>query len=275
MLEVTSEEQKNIELNILRWIKKICNKNNIKFMLAGGTCLGAIRHKGFIPWDDDIDLLMPYEDYKRFIEITKQSNEQYKVLSPYYTKDYYYTYSKVVDTRTKLSEKGMKEIKEMGVFIDVFPLFIQPQDKEEQKRYVKKIKNMEKKYAIYAHLEKYYKREGDSTIKQLIKLIAYFPGKVCSYFKKNSKEKLLEELEKYSNSDSEYVGYTVSSYGEKEIMKKSEYSPIKTAVFEGEEYPIANEWDKYLKNLYGNYMELPPVEKRVAPHNLIIWWREK
>lgn len=275
MLKVTSEEQKNIEIDILKWIKEICNKNNIKFMLAGGTCLGAIRHKGFIPWDDDIDLLMPYEDYKKFIEITKQSNGQYKVLSPYYTKDYYYTYSKVVDTRTKLREKGMKEIEEMGVFVDVFPLFIQPMNQEEQKRYVKKIKKMEKKYAIYAHLEKYYKREGDSAIKQLIKLIVYFPGKVCSYFKKNSKEKLLKELEKYSNLDSEYVGYTVSAYGEKEIMEKSEYSPIKTAVFEGEEYPIANEWDQYLKNLYGNYMELPPVEKRVAPHNLVIWWREK
>ena len=273
MKKVTIDEQKEIEIDIVKWVKKFCKEHNLKFALAYGTCIGAVRHHGIIPWDDDIDILLPYKDYMKFIELMKEEkNCEYALLSPYYIDDYYYLYSKLVSKKTKLTEKGMKEISENGVFIDVFPICNLPDDEIEREKYCNKLRKMERRYSKYAHLKKYYVREGDSNFKKIIKSIIYFPAKLTFNYKK-SRKRLLDEMGKYSSSETNYMGYVASPTGYKSIMKKESYEPDVMMMFEGEEFPVVHDWDLYLTQLYGDYMELPPIEKRVFPHNLTIYWR--
>lgn len=123
MKEINTVELKRIELDILKYIKTQCEKYNLRYYLAYGTLLGAVRHKGFIPWDDDIDIHMPREDYDKLIELEYNNpDSKYKLLSPKYNKDYYYSFAKMVDNETILEETGLKQIKELGVYVDIFPL---------------------------------------------------------------------------------------------------------------------------------------------------------
>ena len=124
MRDITElEELHQIETDILTAIDEICRKENIRYYLAGGTLLGAVRHKGFIPWDDDIDIAMPRDDYERFLKVMRKgAHPYYKILALEYKEDYPYTFAKVVDTRTRLQEEIGKDLPEMGVFIDIFPL---------------------------------------------------------------------------------------------------------------------------------------------------------
>ena len=122
MEEISVEIMKSIELEILKYLKKICKDNNIRYFISSGTLLGAIKYKGFIPWDDDIDVSLVRDEYEQLIKcIEKDNDSRYKILTYKNTKDYYYPYAKLVDTKTKV-EDNAKEIKELGVFIDIFPL---------------------------------------------------------------------------------------------------------------------------------------------------------
>lgn len=115
------KEMQQIGLLMLADVDKYCRENDITYFVGYGTLLGAIRHKGFIPWDDDIDIIMPREDYNKFIR--EYGNERYKVLSNEYTTDYYYNFAKVVDLKTYAIEHGRNvRIQDLGLYIDVFPI---------------------------------------------------------------------------------------------------------------------------------------------------------
>ena len=118
---MTLDEVKQVELEILEYVDKICKENNIQYSLAYGTMLGAVRHKGFIPWDDDIDILLKREEYEKLLRILySKTDEKYQVFS---LKDegYWYSYAKVTDTRTIIVEKNDRNMKEC-VYIDIFPI---------------------------------------------------------------------------------------------------------------------------------------------------------
>lgn len=121
MRKIDINELKRIEINILDYVADFCNKNGITYYLDGGTLLGAIRHKGFIPWDDDIDIAMPRKDYDRFVHMCLDDS-RYKILSYETDEKYIYSFAKVVDSYTKLKEWGTAEYEQLGVYIDVFPI---------------------------------------------------------------------------------------------------------------------------------------------------------
>ena len=139
MKEITQTEQKEILLDMLKYVDEICKKNNIKYFLYGGTLIGAIRHKGFIPWDDDLDICVPYKDYRKLITLLKQDNK-YNVHNPYDNEDYYYFFTKLTDKRTILIEDNYNRIKDMGVFLDIFPFYHLPDSIEEYNKLYKKKK---------------------------------------------------------------------------------------------------------------------------------------
>ena len=119
---LTLTEIKQVELGILDYIVDICNKYNLIYYLSYGTLIGAIRHKGFIPWDDDIDISMPRDDYEKFLKITSsgQINSKYKCLVPL-VDGYYYEFAKVIDTSTIVEDVSVQST-ENGVWVDIFPL---------------------------------------------------------------------------------------------------------------------------------------------------------
>ena len=134
MEKMNLEQVKAIELEILDFIDSVCKEYDITYYLAGGTFLGAVRHQGFIPWDDDIDLIMPRKDYKRFIKAVNDKKTKYKALSGYTDLNYRKKFVKVVDTDTVLIEHGLEKMERLGIYVDVFPLDNLPNDKDKRRK---------------------------------------------------------------------------------------------------------------------------------------------
>ena len=118
--ELSLEEKKKILVSILSEVHNFCDENNLKYFLPGGTLIGAVRHKGFIPWDDDIDIYMPRNDYEKFLCEFNKESERYQVIS-LKTDGYYLPFGKVIDTKTVLIENVDSDYK-MGIYLDIFPL---------------------------------------------------------------------------------------------------------------------------------------------------------
>ncbi len=267
--EITLEEQKNIQLELLGEFKKICDNNNLNYFLGGGTLLGAIRHKGYIPWDDDIDVMMPRKDYQVLLEIFNQNcKNNHKLLTYENTKGYYYSFAKIVNTDTRLEEGGLRVIDDMGIYIDVFPIDFLPDDEKKTKRIFVKYSILYKFILMYKHTN--ISEVTSSKAKLLIKkVIAYLIVKLK--LTKKISEKLDKISIKYNNTGK--VACISGRYAEKEIMPELHIQNYKLAEFEGEKYKIPTDYDEYLTKHYGNYMELPPEEKRKAEHNNVAYWR--
>lgn len=266
MREISIDELKNVQIDILDYVKEICEKNNLRYFLCGGTLLGAVRHKGYIPWDDDIDVYMPMKDYKKFIELGKL-DKKYTIMEPYNNELYDQLFCKVSDNRTCLIEDGCKDSFKIGVNIDVFPLCGFPDDYIEAVEYCNKMNDIYKKYNIYGKRNSW--NYSVNPIKKVLKTIFKYP----LYIKNRKlKNKLINMMEKYDSDTAKYLGYALSWYTTKEIIDRKEFDDLIDIEFENKIYKAPVGFDKYLSNLYGSYMELPPVEKRVSHHNFNAWW---
>ena len=270
MQKINIEEQKQIQIEILKEVKKICDSNNLNYYLGGGTLLGAVRHKGYIPWDDDIDIMMLRKDYEKLLEIfNKQCDKKYKLLCYKNTKDYYYPFTKIVNIQTKLEETKLRPIAEMGLFIDVFPIDFLP---EEDKKITKIFKSYARWYSLVSvYQAKPEKLTAKSKSKMIIKKIIL---PILEKFKLYSKilKKIDKIIIKYNNTSK--VACITGRYQEKEIMPSSYIAEYKLVDFEGEKYKIPAGYDEYLTKHYGDYMELPPEEKRVKEHDNSAYWKE-
>ncbi len=268
--KITLDEQKKIQLSILIEVKKVCDKCNINYYLGGGTLLGAIRHSGYIPWDDDIDIMMLRTDYEKLLENfnKKTENSNYKLISYKNTKNYYYPFAKIVDLRTELIESAYKPIEEMGIYIDIFPIdFLPDNDKKIQKIY-KKYKVLERILGIY-RIDKVDKITKNRFKLILKKPIRYILEKLRLY------KLILKSIDsigkKYNGTNT--VACISGRYFEKEIMPKAYIDSYVLANFEGNKFKIPVGYDEYLAKHYGEYMKLPPKEKQIADHENVAYWK--
>lgn len=261
MKQIELEEIKRIELDILRHIKRVCEENNLRYFLAGGTLLGAVRHKGFIPWDDDIDISMPRPDYENLITLM-EDNDKYMLLKPGDI-GYYYNFAKVIDNDTLLVENGCAPIANMGVYIDIFPLDGMPEEGVAIDRHFAALKEVRTRINSF------------SFIKTKLRKNLYMYFKIINTYRRNNKKKDLISLQKlytstalrYEYDDSKYVYATGGAYDKKDIFLKNLFSDGVDVEFEGEFFKAPTEWDVYLRQLYGDYMQLPPIVKRISNHN--------
>ncbi len=259
MEEINLKEMKKIQIQILNQINNFCQKNKINYWLDCGTLIGAARHKGYIPWDDDIDIGMLREDYDRFMNTFNKANRRYKLLCIEKDKNYYFAYGKVIDTKTVLYEPDEETGVKSGVYIDVFVYDNAPDNP-------KLADKMFKKRDLYnkMRMAQLYKDEYDHTSikKRIIRffLNLYLKFLPIDYYTR----KIVENSKTYMHENTKRIGNFTSTtkfMADKKLLR----SFIKLE-FEGKKYPVPIGYDEWLHNFYGDYMQLPPKEKRVSHH---------
>ncbi len=269
---ISGEELKELQncfLEIIKDIDKVCMENNINYMAAGGTCLGAVRHTGFIPWDDDVDLIMPREDLKRFIDIFDRTlSDKYEITSPNTKYPLESLITAVYKKNTlKSTFQAMGTDLPKGVHIDIFPIESVPRNPIAQK--VKGIIATGLQYIAVSTLFKHLTNEEKKNFFYQTKAgkinyrIRIFVASCFSFF---SSKKWASIYHNFVSTRKDTGLWTVPTdikhyFGH--IMEKDVYFPIKRVPFENIEINVPNDTDQYLKNQYGDdYMTLPPVEKR-------------
>ncbi len=266
-----SEEIKRILLNILLFIKDVCEKNDIKYYLAYGSLIGAVRHHGFIPWDDDIDIMMPRPDFIRFQSLLSDPANRYILLSPFQN-DYYYNYGKVVDTSTVLLENGYKPIDNLGIYVDVFPLDGMPDNQNEREKANRKLV---KKRKIISAFGKPFPQIRKNLINYFSDIF-YYIACHCSDLQKRQQE-YLNIVNKFSYSDSKYVyaagGADNIKSGIKNILPAKWFENTIDVLFEESVFSAPSGYDDLLHQTYGNYMKLPPKEMQISRHDFIAYYK--
>lgn len=265
-------EQKDIQpllLSIMCKIDKLCRENNLKYQLFAGTLIGAIRHKGFIPWDDDIDIVMPREDYEKIGDIINNSNLGIKYISYEKNNEYMYAFAKVYDTSTRIEVKHYREIKDLGLYVDIFPIDEQGSDLRKAKALVKKMRWLNS-FLYESDLIK-YTRTAKKWYMEPVKFMTY---PVAKFFgTKYWIEKMNALAKKYNGTNSIYHGINVDPCYHV-VLKKEYFDNSLEWDFEGHRFFIPCGYDEILRTNYGDYMQLPPVEKRHSDHNMEAYFIE-
>lgn len=258
MDETTINSLREVQIQILDSFVQICNEHNLRYCLCAGTCLGAVRHKGYIPWDDDIDVMMPRKDFDKFINISQNSNQTYFL--DYYTTDSLYgrNFAKYCKKNTLFIEpNGLRQ----AIYIDVFA-----QDKVPSPEYIaqSRVPVMIHKLDAITTVRREGLKGRDFITKMIYWLTRWIPIKWIF----NMEKKLMTRFEDLEVKC--YLNYGTRYNYIKETIPICEFEPYVQMEFEGKKYNVPRNWDLYLTSLYGDYMTLPPVEKRVTHYPQLI-----
>lgn len=249
-----------IQLDILKVVSKICTDHNIKYYLIGGTLLGAVRHKGFIPWDDDLDIAMMRSDYNKFIEVCKKELPHDLFLQNSETeKNFWLFITKIRKNNTRFDDNiTIKTKNHPGIYIDIFPLDNVP----EKDSIIQKLQYNGIRLLTSVMLYKNGYREYNSNIvKRVSAILSILPYTVIVKF-----SSLLTNI--YNKKETGFVTSFMSNYGyKKQKMNKIKvYGNGKKLLFEDEEFFVPYDYEAYLTQIFNDYMQLPPVEERGIRH---------
>ena len=264
MREVTFEEQRRIQFDILIYFDEYCKQHDLNYSLGEGTLIGAIRHKGFIPWDDDIDLLMPRQDYDRFVNTYKG---KYRLVSLNTEKKWWSCYSRLTNEDT-LVEFEDSRYNYHGIWISLLPIDNYPDDKKEWNIAKKKIDG----YLNIVRIKNSYWIKGVSIIRNLIK----YPAKIMLWpFSYNfigyQCQKLLKSFDK---KVTKHKGQMACLWHEPWVFDADLIDGYVEVEFEGRKFPAMKGYDTYLRGQYGDYMKLPPESQRVPKHDYTAYWKD-
>lgn len=264
MNEIGLNELKKIQVDILKDIHTFCQSANLKYSLSFGTLIGAVRHKGYIPWDDDVDIMMPRKDYDIFIRSFKSENCM--VIDHEINKSYIIPFAKVYDKRTSLIE-NVRFQANTGVYVDVFPIDTIPNS-------VKDINSLYKRKRLLYNIYKYKISKGlpnwNILKKTALKIIQLFLSPITfnQLLKVNERNTL-----KYQNDSNSKAGEAISFDSVKSgIINKDVFDDYMLVDFEGEKFYSIKKYDEFLCSVYGDYMILPPIDKRVTHHSFKAFW---
>jgi len=255
--ELSPEELKHVQLGMLKEIDAFCRENGIKYSLSCGTLLGAIRHKGFIPWDDDVDIMMPYSDMIRFKRMFRSGNIVYCDMDN--VKHYSRPFSRLAH-RATYNRKGWFT-KGPGISIDLYPIVPLPDGRQERESFFKKAAAIQAK-------RKWYLKWGRRSQEYLP--FFFLPGyhKVMRDY--------CELMLKGKESMVSKIHYLIAGplrARDRLIYTFDPFEEMTEVDFEGHRFLSVARYDEVLTLCYGDYMEWPPEEKRVASHDFHFYWK--
>ena len=273
--EMTREESRQIQIDMLDALAAFCDANGLRYFLSGGTLIGAIRHKGFIPWDDDIDVNMPRPDCERLYKLTGGRLNDYVIAGPDMDGfsrccGFYRMYNFNIVIENFMSGTTRKNPIYHPIFIDIFPIEGLPDSEVQTKWHYCKIVALRKmqRSSSLKHLE------AKNIFAHLFHIISAVPAKLIGY--RRWSRMIQRVANKYSFEQQKYVGVmTAPVHTTNEKVIKDDYMRTQEVLFEGKYYHAPGNYDVYLRQLYGEYLTMPPVEKQRSHHEFLFYWREK
>lgn len=254
------------QLEIAREIRRVCEENGIAYFLSDGSFLGAVRHQGFIPWDDDMDISMLRADYEKFCQIAPEKLKKEYCLQTWYTDpNYGLPFGKVMKRNTVyLESKKTRRLQENGFYVDIFPVDVLPEGEKERALYAKRLKHL---YRLKL-MKSGYKPWMDCDRINWVKRIGYLYYQFCALFRDGGKLAKAYDALATAYPEGKQVCMQWGQSGlvpfeESWVRELADYS------FEGEIFSGPKEYDQYLRNQYGEYMQFPPVEERGNRHQIL------
>lgn len=255
----TLQHIKDVELLILKDFIEICEENNLDYYLFFGTEIGAVRHGGFIPWDDDIDVIMFREDYEKFLKVMEEKkSEKYTVFDTRYNEEYFFQFGRLSLNGTYWGETWDDQVSfNMGIHIDLFILDKVPDNKFKRLLFMRRCLLLCKLQAISA-----IKIEEGSALVKTIANTLHSVFNVIGLTPKHYQKKLTRLFRKYENEDCKF--WADLTMNEQPFFKTEDFKPAKKVKFEDVYANIPNNQEATLGQIFGDYMQLPPEEERVA-----------
>ena len=250
-------------MGMLHFMDRVCRAEGLTYWLSGGTLLGAVRHRGFIPWDDDIDLMMPRPDFERFLEVApKYSDGHFRIVHPRLDPDFAMSWARIWDLGTRVELTDMVKNGAETLFADVFPVDGLPANKRLSDWHFRRVRLRD----ILLKCSRKKDLWGDERLKALKRVLMA----ITSVRSPNAYARMVDRFCGRRNLErAHYAGVqVVTHYGSRERMPVEVFRGTVPVFFEDGEYPAPIGWDTYLHGLYGDYMKLPPEDRRASDHNL-------
>jgi len=267
MEQISNKDLQLIELDVLKSVDAFCRKNNIRYSLYYGTLLGAVRHKGYIPWDDDVDIVMPRKDYERFINT--YSDDCFVVKSVVNEKNWPFGFAKCMDMRL-LVDEHIRGYKPFGAYVDIFPLDGLPDDDSKIDKIYKRVVRRGKIMTVGQ-----WPAVNPNKSNPLRAIGRYVVTTFCHILSKPMLKNMVKDAKRYDYDSSKYVGVLcLLTYGKKNCLEREKLGSFSDISFEGFNFCAFSGWDYYLSHIYGDYMQLPPEDKRIVHAHNLKWNRE-
>lgn len=268
MKKVTDQELKQINLEMLCYFDKVCRENNIHYSITGGTLLGAVRHKGFIPWDDDVDVFLPRPEFEKLRNVFPK-NSRFQWIDRQINSKFVYNFGRLIDTKTIIRNANGMPSEGAGVFLDVCVVDGLPDNSKKRIWHMKYMEMLHKIRSSFIYNKNLPEYNSGNIIKRIGKRLLTSITTVDFWLDVAEKAN-----RKYLFDTGTFVANGVSQYGTREIMHRSAFDSYIEMEFEGKNIMVCQGWQEYLTNIYGNYMQLPPLEERVNDHIVDVYWLE-
>ena len=255
-------------LDIFLKVNEICERNNLTYYAIGGTCIGAVRHQGFIPWDDDLDIAVPIEEWDTFWAVMERElPDTYEIYNGNHINHYRYVFNKIHDANTTFIEEAEKGFPDSykGIFIDVMPIAGIPADHFERGKFYKKIRHL----GILNFIRRYPIKEMENKKRKVLCFVLHALSPFISFHYYS--DQWIRLLKKYPMKEAQYTGYTWWDQISENLCFPMEFFKDTTRMpFETTQILCPVDYDGYLTKQFGDYMTLPPEDQRLDHHQVYV-----